>query len=140
MLHYSHWDESEIYGVYTEDAMKKELIRYAEWGKEKNRKAIVEQEKRIETLKTNRYKLGQRDREIQEQQKQLKADNKKAAAVLKSERKRIARDMAGLATSIQNQEIGLAKMKSFTDDELAQQELQRSHLYFEEFHVLGHED
>lgn len=137
VLHYSHWDESEIHGVYTEDAMKKELIRYTEWGREKNNKAILEQTKRIESLKKRRHQLGQRDREIQEQQGQIKADNQKANSVLKSERKKITREMADLLTTINNQEIGLEKMKKYTDEELAQQELQRSHLYFEEFHIIG---
>ena len=111
VLHYQHYDESEIHGVYTEDAMKKELAKYAEWGREHNKKAIVEQKKRLEQLRDRRHKLGQRDREIQEQQKQIKADNEKADSVLKSERKRLMREMTQLAVTIMNQENGLKKMQ-----------------------------
>ena len=140
VLHYQCYDESEIHGVYTEDAMKKELAKYAEWGRERNEKAIAEQKKRIEQLKARRHKLGQRDREIQEQQKQIKADNEKADSVLKSERKRLMREMTQLAVTIMNQESGLEKMESLTDSQLAEQEMNRGHMYFEEFDVFGMRD
>lgn len=140
VLHYQCYDESEVHGVYTEDAMKKELAKYAEWGREHNKKLIAEQKKRIEQLKARRHKLGQRDREIQEQQKQIKADNEKADSVLRRERKNIMREMTQLALTIMNQEGGLEKMENLTDDQLAQQEMNRGHMYFEEFNVLGCED
>ena len=139
VLHYSHYEESEVHGVYTEEAMKKELAQYAECGRERNEKAIAEQKRRVEDLKARRKKLGQRDREVQKQQKQLKEDNVKADSVLKSERKRLMREMTQLAMDIHNQECGLEKMKSLTDEQLAEREMQRGHLYFEEFYVLGME-
>ena len=137
VLHYQYYEDSEIIGVYTEEAMSKELAEYAERGRVRNEKAIVDQERRLEDLRTRRKKLGQRDREIQEQQAKLKADNVKADSVLKSERKKIMKEMSQLAVSIQNQEYGLEKMKNLTDKQLAEREMQRGHLYFEEFCVLG---
>lgn len=138
VLHYSNWDESEIHGVYTEDAMKKEMVKYAEWGRKKNEKAIAEQERRIEELKKRRKTLGQEDRKLSENQARLKADGiNNARTILKSKRKEIMRQMSQLAMSISNQEVGLEKMRNMTDQQLAEQEMSRGHLYFEEFDVLG---
>lgn len=138
-LHYQDYDESEVRGVYTEEAMNKELAKYAEWGRERNEKNIAEQKERLEQLRVLRHKLGQRDREIQEQQKQMKEDNEKADYVLRSERKKLMREMTQLALTIMNQEDGLEKMENLTECQLAEKEMNRCHLCFEEFYVLGME-
>jgi hypothetical protein len=144
VLHYSYYDESEVLGVYTEGAMKNEISQYARLGKERNDKTIIEQERRIEELKARRKDLGQEDRKIQEKQTELKAVSsektegmKHLEKSLRSRRKELDREMAQLAVSIQNQEYGLEKMKNLTDEQLAEKEMQRGHLYFEEFDVLG---
>lgn len=143
VLHYACYEESEIKGVYTEDAMRKEMTLYAEWGRERNEKAIVEQERRIEELKARRKALGQEDRRISEKQAELKVVHEKSdiqkelEKTLRHNRKEVVRQMDQLAMSIRNQEYGLEKMKNLTDKQLAEQEMQRGHMYFEEFDVLG---
>ena len=144
VLHYAYYEESEIRGVYAEDAMKKELARYAEWGRAHNEKAITSQEHNIEELKKQRKALGQEDRKISEKQAELKKvgpekseEQKQLEKSLKRDRKAVARKMDQLAMSIRNQEYGLEKMKGLTDEQLAEKEMQRSHLYFEEFYVIG---
>ena len=143
VLHYACYEESEIKGVYTEEAMRKELALYAEWGRERNEKAIVEQERRIEELKARRKTLGQEDRRISEKQVELKVVHEKSdiqkelEKTLRHNRKEVVRQMDQLAMSIRNQEYGLEKMKNLTDKQLAEREMQRGHLYFEEFDVLG---
>lgn len=138
VLHYCDYDESEVRGVYTEEAMKKELAMYVEWGRERERVMITDQEARIEELKARRKELGQKDRRLQEKQEQLEADGAhNARKMLKSERKEIMRQMDQLAMSIRNQEYGLEKMKSLTDEQIAEREMERAHLYFEEFYVIG---
>jgi septal ring factor EnvC (AmiA/AmiB activator) len=145
VLHYAYYEESEVRGVYTEDAMRKELAQYAEWGRKHNEKSIAEQERRIEELKKQRKELGQEDRKIQEKQAELKVVSEKIEEMrqleknLRHNRKEVARKMDQLAMSIRNQEYGLKKMKSLTDNQLAEREMERSHLYFEEFYVLGME-
>ena len=141
VLHYSHWEESEIKGVYTEDAMKKELAQYAKWGREYNDRAIAEQEKRIDELKRHRKAFGQEDRKLSENQAKLKSEGvENVRKLLKSKRKEIARQMSQLARSIETQELGLQKMRNLTDEELAKREMERGHLYFEECYLLGYED
>ena len=147
VLHYAYYEESEIRGVYTEEAMQKELAQYAQWGRERNEKAIANQELRIEELKVRRKALGQEDRKISEKQAELKAaspslseDIKELSKSLKNSRKRLMREMDQLAMSIRNQEYGLEKMRNLTERQLAEKELEASHLYFEEFYVLGVED
>lgn len=138
VLHYAYYEESEIRGVYTEDAMKKEIAQYAEWGRVSNEKAIAEQEQRIEELMKQRKALGQEDRKISERQAQMEADGiANAKKQLKSERKRLMGQMDDLARSIRNMEWKLKEMKSLTSEQLAEREMERSHLYFEEFYVLG---
>ena len=145
VLHYACYEESEVRGVYTEDEMKKELARYADWVRANNEKTIAEQEHRIEELQKRRKALGQEDRKIQEKQAELKFVKEKSEIqkelekTLRHNRKEIDRQMAQLAMSIKNQEYGLEEMKSLTDNQLAEKEMQRSHLYFEEFYVLGME-
>lgn len=146
VLHYAYYEDSEIKGVYTEEAMKKELEMYAQWGRANNERAIANQERRIKELKKRRKALGQEDRKIQEKQAELKVvgsekteEMKQMEKSLKSRRKELDREMVQLAMSIQNQEYGLDKMKSLTDKQLAEKEMQRGHLYFEEFYVLGME-
>jgi chromosome segregation ATPase len=145
VLHYSYYEESEVRGVYTEDAMRKELTQYAEWGRAHNEKSIAEQERRIEELKARRKALGQEDRKIQEKQAELKAVSEKIEEMrqlekdLRHNRKEVARKMDQLAMSIRNQEYGLEKMRGLTDNQLAEREMERNHLYFEEFYVLGME-
>ena len=146
VLHYACYEESEIRGVYTEDAMKKELEMYAEWGRAHNEKAIADQERRVEEQQKRRKALGQEDRKIQEKQAELKKvgsekteEMKQMEKSLKSRRKALDREMSQLAVSIQNQKYGLEKMKNLTDEQLAEKEMQRGHLYFEEFYVLGME-
>jgi hypothetical protein len=146
VLHYSYYEESEIRGVYTEEAMKQELAQYAEWGRAYNEKSIAEQERRIEELKDSRKALGQEDRKIQEKQAELKAVSEKTEEMrqlekdLRHSRKEVVRKMDRLAMSIRNQEYGLEKMNSLTDEQLAEREMDRNHLYFEEFYVLGMEE
>jgi seryl-tRNA synthetase len=143
VLHYAYYEESEIRGVYTEDAMKKELAQYAELGKARNAKEIAEQEQRIEELKKQRKSLGQEDRKISEKQSELKSANnqseehKQLLKALKHDRKAVIRQMDQLAMSIRNQEYRLEQMKNYTDNQLATREMERLHLYFEDFYVLG---
>jgi hypothetical protein len=99
---------------------------------------IAEQEARIQEFKQRRKALGQENRKLDERQKQMEADGiHNAKIMLKSERKKIMRQMDQLAMDIKNQEYGLERMKNMTDQQLAEQEMGRSHLYFEEFDVLG---
>ena len=145
VLHYLYYEESTIRSVYTEEAMRQELVQYAEWGRANNEKAIAEQERRIEELKKQRKALGQEDRKIQEKQTELKAVSEKTEEMVQLEkdlrhrRKEVVRKMDQLAMSIHNQEYGLEKMKSLTDEQLAEREMERNNLYFEEFYVLGME-
>lgn len=140
VLYYSYYDESEIRGVYTEDAMRRELARYTEQGRAKTEKMITSQESRIKELKQRRKALGQEDHKLDEKQVQMEADGIHNARIkLKSERKKIMRQMDQLAMDIRNQEAGLKRMKSLTDEQLANQEMSRADLYFEEFHVIGAE-
>ena len=108
VLHYAYYEESEVKGVYTEDAMKKELEMYAGWGRAHNEKAIAEQEHRIEELQKRRKALGHEDRKIQEKQAELKFVKEKSEIqkevekTLRHNRKEIDRQMAQLAMSIKN--------------------------------------
>ena len=142
MLHYSNYEESEIRGVYTEDAMREEMAQYAEFGRKKNEKAIAYQKHRIDTLMLQRKSLGQEDRKIQKKQSELKNVIEKTTEIIqlkktmRSRRKKIVRQMSQLAISIGQERDKLEKMHTLTDEQLAEQELRDSHLYFEEFYVI----
>ena len=140
VLHYSYYEESEVRGVYTEDAMNKELAQYANWGREHNNRTIDEYEKKIETLAEQRKALGQEDRKLSERQSQMEADGiANAKKQLKGERKQLMKRMDELAHSIKMLEWKIKDLRVLTDDQLAEREMERNHLYFEEFYVLGME-
>ena len=141
VLHYAYYEESEVRGVYTEDAMNKELAQYAEWGREHNNSTIAEYERKIETLTEQRKALGQEDRKISERQAQMEAEGvSNAKKQLKSERKQLMKKMDELAHSIKMLEWKIKDLSVLTDAQLAEREMERNHLYFEKFYVLGAEE
>jgi hypothetical protein len=143
VLHYAYYEESEVRGVYTEDTMKKELAQFGELGKTRNDQAIAEHERIIAELTQQRKSLGQEDRQISAKQAELKSighakteEQKQLEKSLKQNRKGVMRQMDLLARSIRNHEYGLKEMRNWTDKQLAEREMERNHLYFEEFDVL----
>jgi len=126
VLHYYHWDESEIRGVYSEEGMNKEKAKFAKYGKEYIENISSDIEERMNSAYARakeHFKIA--DAAYKEGTKEYKSFAKthmKHGKELKANAEKIKKE--------------LEKYSNFNDEDFCNYFMQNEDLSFDEYYVL----
>lgn len=138
ILQYWNYEDSEVRGVYTYDAMMKEKEQYTQWGRERYAREIESKRKSISELNQKRDKVIEEERVILGNQHAARdAGHKDVEKKLQKMRKPLLKDIDNYAHQIHMLESTVKKLENLTDEELCNSWMSYEHISFEEFYVLG---
>ena len=141
VLTYSYYEEFYIRGIYTEDAMKQEKKEFAEYRRIANLALIFNHNTEIERQRAKRKLIIDKEQELLEQQRKAKADGDAVREKeLKKERKVLIKSIELNSNRIKTLQAYIEMLNNMTEEDLVKDYMNREHLYFEEFDVLGTED